>query len=185
MKNPFLVGERIYLRPLEKGDAPLLETYINDSEVWANLMVFTPKNLQTEESWIDGLYKDDRNIVLGIALRKSEKLIGSTGLHGIDWKSRNAEFGILIGDKEEWNQGYGTEATQLIAEYAFTELGLNRLRLRVYEYNRRAIRCYQKAGFREEGILRQERYHGGRFWDVHIMGLLRAEWDAKRPKKEK
>lgn len=102
MKNPFLVGEKVYLRPLERDDAPLLLPWVNDSEVIANLIMYTPKNLQSELEFIERASKSDTDIILGIALKGSDKLIGTTGLHRPDWKNRNCMFGILIGEKTGW-----------------------------------------------------------------------------------
>ncbi len=182
MRNPFLVGEKIYLRPLERDDAPTLLPWVNDPDVIANLIMYTPKNLQTELEFIERASKSDTEIILGIALKANDKLIGTTGLHRLDWKNRNCMFGILIGDKTEWGKGYGTETTRLMVHYAFETLGMHRVWLYVYEYNQRGIRAYEKAGFVREGILRQARYHNGRFYDVLVMGLLRSEWEAHRHK---
>lgn len=184
MKNPFLIGEKIYLRPLEREDAPTFLPWVNDQEVLATLLLYRPQNLQTELDFIERMYKSDTDIVLGIAVKGSDKLIGSTALHQIDWKNRHCMFGILIGDKSEWDKGYGTEATQLMTEYAFSVLNMNRVWLGVYEYNQRGIRAYEKAGFVQEGTLRQAHYHGGRFFDVIVMGLLRSEWEAQRQRSQ-
>lgn len=180
MRNPFLVGEKIYLRPLERDDAPTLLPWVNDPDVIATLRMYTPKNLQDELEFIERASQSDTEIILGIALKESDKLIGSTGLHGIDWKNRHSELGIIIGDKTEWGKGYGTEATRLMVNYAFEILGMHRVWLRVYEYNHRAIRAYEKAGFVREGVLREDRYHNGRFFHTIVMGLLRSEWEAHR-----
>jgi RimJ/RimL family protein N-acetyltransferase len=102
--------------------------------------------------------------------------IGSTGFNEIDRRSRAAELGIMIVDKNCWNKGYGTDAVHTLVGFGFGELNLNRIYLRVFDYNRRAIRCYEKAGFVMEGRLRQGHYHNGQYYDVLIMGLLREEW---------
>jgi RimJ/RimL family protein N-acetyltransferase len=101
--------------------------------------------------------------------------IGTTGFHQVDWKNRTAELGIVIGDKEWWGRGYGTDAVRALARWALDELALNRLWLRVYEDNARAIHSYEKVGFKVEGRLRQDRFHGGRYFDTVVMGLLRDE----------
>jgi RimJ/RimL family protein N-acetyltransferase len=64
--------------------------------------------------------------------------------------------------------------------YAFEALNLNRVWLEVYEYNQRGLRCYEKLGFRKEGVQRQENYRDGRYWDTILMGLLRSEWEERR-----
>ncbi len=176
MKTPFLTGERIYLRALEPEDAATLKQFISDAEVTRTLMAYRPYTIQQELEFIENATKKENDIVLGIATKSDDKLIGTIGLHRIDWRDRRTEFGILIGAKEEWNKGYGTDATRTIVRIAFETLNLNRVGLRVYEHNARAIRAYEKAGFRREGLLRQEAFREGRYWDTIIMGVLRSDW---------
>jgi len=175
MKNPFLIGARIYLRPLERTDVPLLQTWINDQEVIRNLLNFRPMNLQGEEEFLDKVTRDLDLIVLGIALRSDDRLIGDVALHRIQSRDRQAGFGILIGEKAEWSKGYGTEATRLIVRYAFDALNLNRVWLHVLENNQRGQRAYEKVGFKVEGVLRQSAFRGGRYLDTITMGILRGE----------
>ncbi len=175
MKNAFLIGERIYLRPLEKSDAATLETYINDPEVTRTLCVHRPMNLERELEFIERIAKAETDVVLGIAVKSDDKLIGTTGLHRLDFKDRKAEFGISIGAKEEWDKGYGTEAVRLMVRYGFLTLNLNRIYLRAIEHNARAIRVYESVGFRKEGLLRQDCYRDGRYWDMVVMGILKEK----------
>jgi RimJ/RimL family protein N-acetyltransferase len=85
-------------------------------------------------------------------------------------------MGIGLGDKTCWGKGYGTDAMSLLLRYAFTELNLHRMTLTVYEFNERAIRMYQRCGFKIEGIVRDCLYRNGRRWDLVSMGILRDEW---------
>jgi RimJ/RimL family protein N-acetyltransferase len=116
------------------------------------------------------------DVHLGIALRESDRLVGATGLHHTDLRNRHAAFGIVIGEKDFWGKGLGSEATRLVVGYAFGTLNLNRVWLEVYEYNPRAARVYEKAGFRVEGRLRQDTFRDSRYWDTLVMGILRDEW---------
>jgi [ribosomal protein S5]-alanine N-acetyltransferase len=178
MQTPFLIGQRIYLRPLEVEDAPLLATYINDPEVTETLMVHRPMNRQCEEEFIKKAAAGDA-VILGITLKSDDRLIGAIDLRPADPRECKAELGIGIGAKEEWNKGYGSEALILILRHGFETLNLNRISLRVYEYNARAIRAYEKTGFIREGTLRQDAYRKGRYWDTIIMSVLRSEWDTR------
>ena len=181
MRSPFLTGTKVYLRPLEREDAPRLVPWINDAEVTRTLEVFyRPMNIQTELEFIENIYKSEHDIVLGIAVKATDALIGATGLHRLDFKNRHTSFGIFIGEKAEWGKGYGTEVTTLMTGYAFETLNLNRVWLHVYEYNERGIRAYEKVGFKREGVLRQDRYHEGRYWDTITMAILREEWEARK-----
>jgi RimJ/RimL family protein N-acetyltransferase len=175
MVNPFLVGAHIYLRPLERTDAPLFATWLNDPDVSRFLKLYRPLSLRAEEEFIDRTGQGD-DILLGIVLRDGDRLIGGTGLHQIDQRCRKTSFGIVIGEKAAWGNGYGTEATRLMVGYAFDTLNLNRVWLHVYEYNPRGLRTYEKAGFRREGLLRQDVFRDGRYWDTITMAILREEW---------
>jgi RimJ/RimL family protein N-acetyltransferase len=178
MRNPFVVGPRVYLRPLDRADAPAFVTWLNDPQVRRFLLARRPMTLRAEEEFLDSLGQGDR-IAVGIALRDGDRLIGGTGLHDIDPICRRAAFGIVIGEPGEWGKGYGTEATRLMLGYAFETLNLNRVWLHAFEYNERALRAYEKIGFRREGVLRQDTFREGRYWDTIAMAILREEWDKR------
>ncbi len=89
-------------------------------------------------------------------------------------------MGIGIGERDYWGRGYGTDAMQVLLRYAFDELNLHRVSLGVFEYNTRAIRAYEKAGFVVEGRGPQELHRDGRRWDMIFMGILREEWQRAR-----
>lgn len=178
MKSPFRIGTKTYLRPLERADAPRIVPWLNDPEITRTLSVHRPLNLQNEEEFIAKVANSEHDVVLCIVVKESDAFIGVTGLHEIDFKNRHANFGISIGEKTEWSKGYGTDATSLMVQYAFETLNLNRVRLLVYDNNPRARRVYERVGFKPEGILRQERFAEGRYWDTVTMAILREEWDA-------
>jgi [ribosomal protein S5]-alanine N-acetyltransferase len=176
MQNPFLIGTKIYLRPLEREDAKRCVAWFNHPEITRTLLTHRPINLRAEEEFIDKVLQSENDLALGIVVLGSDRLVGVTGRKHIDFKNRHAGFGITIGEKEEWGKGYGTEATRLILAHAFATLNLNRVWLHVYEYNQRGIRSYEKVGFQREGVLRQETYREGRYWDTMVMGLLKSEF---------
>jgi len=107
---------------------------------------------------------------------EDDRLLGDIGLSVTSWGSRDAFVGIGIGEREFWGMGYGSDAMKLILHYAFTELNLRRVSLNVFEFNERAIRSYEKAGFHLEGRERQIIQREGRRWDMIDMGILREEW---------
>ena len=88
----------------------------------------------------------------------------------------------MIGEKDCWGRGYGTDAIRALLRFAFREMNLNRVWLTTGENNPRALACYRKCGFREEGHLRQDRYLEGRYWDTILMGILREEFEALEEK---
>ena len=176
MKNPFIVGDRLYLRPAEMEDIEPFILWLNDQEVRRFLSRTSPLNKVREKDFIEGLYKDDREIVLGIVLKENDQLIGNMALHRISLPFRHACLGIVIGDKSCWSKGYGTEALNLMLGYGFDQLNLHRIFLTVLSFNARAIRAYEKVGFRREGVFREHMYRDGKYHDVYYMGILEDEW---------
>ncbi len=177
MQTPFLIGKRIYLRPLGEEDVERCLTWINDPEVISTLGRKGPISRTLERDWILEQYKSEASFSLAIVLQDGDRHIGNCGLHEIEYNNRSAQFGILIGDKAEWGKGYAPEAAGLLLRYGFEELALHRIGLEVYAHNLRAQRAYEKAGFVLEGKRRESYFSGGRFYDTLIMGVLRSEWE--------
>jgi RimJ/RimL family protein N-acetyltransferase len=176
MTNPFLIGDQIYLRPLERSDAAIVQPWLNDPDVTRTLRSTWPVSLRGEEDFIDAMHKSERDLVLVIMLKEPDAAIGLCGLHAIDPVNRHAEFGILIGDKSQWGKGHGGAATRLMVRHAFETLNLNRVHLHVFAHHETAQRAYEKAGFVKEGVLRQYFWREGRWHDVIAMAILRDEW---------
>jgi RimJ/RimL family protein N-acetyltransferase len=105
-----------------------------------------------------------------------DRLIGELALDVVNWPGRDAFVGLGIGETEYWSKGYGTDIMNVLLRFAFTEINLERVTLSVFEYNPRAIRSYEKAGFRHEGRMRKVLNKEGSRWDVLYMCILREEW---------
>lgn len=176
-----IYGKRIRFRAPERDDLSTFVNWINDPEVRAGLSLFLPMSMAQEERWYDDMIKRPvEEHPLSIETKKGEDwiIIGNIGLFGFDSIARSAEAGILIGDRNYWNKGYGTDAMKLLLKHGFETLNLNRIFLRVYEDNPRAIRCYEKVGFQHEGRMRQARFASGKFVDILFMGILCEEWKS-------
>ncbi len=173
-------GDKLELGPVQREYLLKYVEWLNDWEVSRFLMPGIPflLNLDDETDWFERRRQDKDNIVFAILALPEKQLIGNCGVHRLDWKNRSAVFGIVIGEKNYWNKGYGTDATRTLLRFAFEQLGLNRMELEVYDFNPRAIRAYEKAGFRRDGVRRQALYRDGKFHDVYLMGILREDWDA-------
>lgn len=173
-----LYGNRIRLRAIEREDIPTFVRWFNDPEVRQHIQMYEPLSRAQEEKWFQAqLERKDEFVFAVEALAEGAWVhIGNTGLHRLDWKNRKAVLGIAIGEKAFWGQGYGTEAVRVLLRFAFLELGLHRVEVEVYAYNTRAIRCYEKAGFRQEGTRREALFRDGRWHDVYVMGILREEF---------
>lgn len=107
-----------------------------------------------------------------------EDLLGFVALFEIKWTSGDAIVAIALGEPQSWGKGLGTDAMRILLRYAFTELNLHRITLGVFGYNARAIRSYEKCGFKMEGCIRQAQRRDGQLWDNYFMGILRSEWEA-------
>ncbi len=169
----------IRLRAMERNDLPRFVTWLNDPEVIANLIIKVPLSLAQEELWFEQVLKrpvEEQPLVIEVLVNDTWSPIGNIGLQDFDWKSRCSEVGIFIGEKSLWNKGWGTQTMRLLLRYAFKTLNLHRVKLYVYETNPRAIQSYRKAGFIEEGRLRQEEFLNGKYTDVIMMGILQSEW---------
>ena len=175
-----ILGERVRLRPIERDDLPRFVEWFGDPEVRRHLMVYLPFSLAQEERWFENLLdRLERQDDLALAIEAADGVhIGNIGLHGIDWKNRNGELGIAIGEKAYWDQGYGTDAIRTLLGLAFGEMNLHRIFLRVDADNGRGIRCYEKAGFRQEGTSREAVFKEGTYHDQYVMSILRSELDA-------
>jgi len=180
MQNPFLIGESIYLRPVEREDGPLVLPWLNDPDVRHTLYNRGPLNLIRETDFIERMSQSEHDLVLMIVRKSDDQPIGVTGFHQIDFSNRHCLFGLTIGDKEAWGKGHGTESTRLMVEHAFRTMNMNRVWLQVFEYNERGIRAYTKVGFKKEGVMRQENFRDGRYWDTWVMAILRDDWLSHR-----
>jgi RimJ/RimL family protein N-acetyltransferase len=175
--NP-IPGKSVRLRALERADLEQLRTFVNDPEVMQFSNVFWPIDDGRQDRWFASVSQSHDVVWFGIVevVGEVEKLVGTCCLVGIDWVSRLAELRIRIGDRQAWGRGLGSEATRLLLRYGFEDLNLDRIWLRVYASNSRAIHLYQKLGFQQEGRLRRAAHIKGIAEDVILMGLLREEW---------
>jgi|SRR3989338_8947635 len=177
--HPFLLGDKIYLRPLELKElreGPYL-CWLNDPEVTKFLETgFFPTTHADLEQFYRNVVKSPENIMLAIVDRKTDQHIGNVKLGSISWLHRFAEFGIMIGDKSFWGHSYGTEVTQLTLQYGFMKLNLNKITLVVHASHESAIRLYRKLGFKIEGTLRSQFFCDGAYTDKYLMGILRDEF---------
>lgn len=184
---PFIFSDRLRLRAAEHSDISLFYKWINDPEVAENLVFRFPMGLTEEENWFESMLRrpaEEHVNVIEIQLPSAVpdispvwQAIGNTSFMSIAQYDRSAEIGIMIGEKQYWDRGYGTEAMRTMLKHGFNTLNFHRIWLQVYAKNKRGIRAYEKAGFSFEGTQREGHYQSGTYHDVHIMSILRQEWD--------
>lgn len=176
-----IVGEKVALGPRRRDLLSLYLKWMNDFEVTRGIAAPSrPMTLEAEEAWYQRVSANQSGDDVGFTVyeRSTMRAIGNTGLHRIDHANRTAEFGIVIGEKDCWGKGYGTEVTRLMLDYGFTVLGLHHIMLRVFDFNERAIRAYTRAGFQIAGRLRQAHRIGGRTYDIVLMDCLATEFQS-------
>ena len=136
------------------------------------------RSQKDSQKWIEKELEDQEvnQYLFTIRTLAEDKLLGDIGLSVVTWMSREAFVGLGIGERDFWARGYGTDVMKVILRYAFTEINLRRVTLSVFEYNPRAVRSYEKAGFVHEGRMRQFLNREGKRWDMLFMSILRDEW---------
>lgn len=172
-----LIGEKCYLSPISLDDVERYTEWVNDMEM--GLFVPFSKaiiDLDKERESLQQLMKE--SFTFAIVEREINKAVGNCSLMGISSVHRHSWFGIFIGDKTYWNRGIGTEATNLILDYGFNVLNLNNISLEVFDFNKRAIRCYEKVGFTKVGVRRKYVYIAGKYHDVVIYDILAEEFKS-------
>ncbi|HLE92438.1 MAG TPA: GNAT family protein [Anaerolineales bacterium] len=148
---------------------------------YLRLLNSSPHRMQSARSTAKWMEKEVEEMspasyFFSIRTLAEDKLIGELNLDVVNWPGRDAFVGLGIGETDYWSKGYGTDVMNILLRFAFTEINLRRVTLNVFEYNPRAIRSYEKAGFRHEGHVRNYLNREGRRWNELYMGILREEW---------
>ena len=155
-----LETERLILSSVTLADCS--ENYLswlNDTDVNMYLESgFYQHNMQVLVDFVNGYLSNKKAVFLVIRLKENNKHIGNIKIDKINYIHRNCEYGIMMGDKTEWGKGYAKEASIAIINYAFEELGLNKVNLGVIDSNDVAVKLYKKIGFVVEGVLKQNFY---------------------------
>jgi RimJ/RimL family protein N-acetyltransferase len=151
--------------------------WVNDMEI-GQFMLFTSSVIDMDKEKRTLLNLMDNDAVFAIIEKDTNKCIGNCGLHQINNVHRHATFGIFIGEKTFWNQGVGTEAATLILDFAFNILNLNSINMDVLSYNKRAIRSYEKVGFKYAGKRREYMFMSGEYHDVLIYDILAKDFTS-------
>lgn len=175
-----LYSQRLTLRAIEREDLPRYHQWFNDPEVRQNTSAFAPISMDAETDWYEQQRKDTSTYNFAMVITAEDRHIGTVSLKSIKYPVRSAELGLAIGDKSQWGQGYAQEALRTVVQFGFDELNLHRIWLRVVATHARAIHCYVKCGFKEEGRLRGAHYGQGRQNDLLIMSILHPEYASDK-----
>ena len=172
-----IVGKRCYLSPIDARDAEKYAGWLNDREVAEGVNDYARMiSRESMDGVLDGLSKIHNYAIVDIG---ANELIGSCGYVKLDRLNRTGEVFVFIGDKNYWGKGYGTEALSLLMDFGFKTLNLHSIWLMVYSFNGRAIRAYEKIGFRVVGRRREAKLRGGEWHDNIYMDILRGDFYAR------
>lgn len=171
-----LIGENIYLAPISREHLHQFAKWVNDFSVTDYIgrshAIVTD---DAELAWYEGTQKNNE-CIMSIIKCENDEVIGNIGFHKIDHLNRYAELGIMIGENKDRSKGYGTEAIKLLLDFGFNYLNLHNITLTLLSVNDRAKRCYEKAGFKEAGRIRECRFLNGKYYDRIYMQILSSEF---------
>lgn len=169
----FLEGESVTLCTVEEEDLEFLQRTINDPRVRQWVGSRAPLNGPAEREWFESIGDDEVHLLI----RRDGDPVGIVSLRPAGGVDVTAELGIFLAP-DYWGEGYGTEASRLVVDYAFAERRFHRVTARVFEGNVGSRRIWEKLGFRHEATHREAEYLDGEFVDVHYYAVLEAEWDG-------
>ena len=175
-----LESENVYLRPVEQEDMERMYEAQQNAEIrrlTGSKDVFSRDDI---DQYYERIRSDENRVDFAICLKGTEEAIGDITLMNISQSDRNGITRIAINEQTHFGQGYGTEAMNLMLDFAFGNLNLHRVQLDVISYNERAIKSYEKAGFKVEGRIRDELYYDFKYHDSIIMGILEDEYKKLR-----
>lgn len=173
-----IVGEKIYLLSIGEKDTKLIVNWRNNPEVRSNFIHQEPFTDEIHNNWMEEMVATGKVVQFiiynnNLCLNDTKsKPIGSVFIRDINKIHNKAEYGIFIGEDSARGKGYGSEATKMMISYAFEELKLHKLALRVFAHNERGIRCYENAGFVKEAYLKDEVRINSLYYDIILMGIL-------------
>ncbi len=177
MKRALVFGEKVYLRPIEKDDIDCgWLDWINDRAINRHLASTLPVTRESLERYWE-ISQPPNAAMFAICLAEDDTYIGNARLSEIDWVSRKAKYGRIIGDAQHRGRGLGSEALILLLRYGFHNLGLNRIYSSAIIENEVSLASNDKVGMSREGILRQEILRDGQFFDAVYLAMLREDFD--------
>jgi RimJ/RimL family protein N-acetyltransferase len=170
-------GKFVNLRALEKEDLEILRDWRNMKHVRKSTREYRLLNMINQKNWFESIQNDNppKNIMFGI-VNKKRKLVGVTGLTYIDWKNRTSEISIYLSSINWQKKSEAQDVINLIMEYGFGELNLNRLWVEIYGLMNENIKLFEKMKFFKEGILREKVWRNKKWWDTYIYSKLASEY---------
>lgn len=171
-----LIGKRVRLRPLVGEDLVYLRQWSRDAELSGLIGEVASMSKADSEKFLEEVRGDRKRAWFMVIVKENDKVIGEAGLLRMDRAWLTTDVSVIIGEKTEWGKGYGTETIGLLLNYAFRHLKFHRVAVGVVGFNERALRFWEKVGFRKEGIQRDGYYYDGKYYDFVMMSILDDEF---------
>jgi RimJ/RimL family protein N-acetyltransferase len=169
-----MTGNKCYLSPIDTNDAEKYVEWFNDLQIAENLTFYSKViNVENEKTFLNKLSKEHSYSIID---NDTNELIGNCSMHKLDNLNQTAEAAIVIGNKKYWNKGYGSEALSLLIDYGFKALNIHNIMLSVYSFNKKAIKSYEKVGFKIIGKRREALKRGKETYDIIFMDILDKEF---------
>jgi RimJ/RimL family protein N-acetyltransferase len=185
-RKRLIQGKQVYLRGLERDDLKLLHSMLNDEEVmeWARVRPDNTTSMEELEKEYEGELKGEsaRRRTFIIVNKTTQKVIGWASLRWWRPFSTTADIGIVIADKGLRGKGMGSEVNMLVTKTAFEQYNMHKVELFTRADNKAAIRSAEKNGYKAEGRTRETLYFNDKFHDGILMGLIRDEYEKRKPK---
>lgn len=172
-------SQDIFLRRMEEEDLPYKVQWINDEEVNETLLFDFPFSLSETKEWYKRTHFNRSRWDFVVVENNTNKVVGMTGLINLSQRHKNAQFFITLGDKSIWGKGYSKQVIPLVLEFAFCELGLEKVYLFTLENNEKARYIYEKIGFNQEAYKKNEYFIHGKFHNLFHHAILKEEFLVK------
>lgn len=173
----FLCGEDCALRPFREADLELWASWFNNQDTVQFMeQGFFPCTAEEQKKRLETMYDSRENLQLAIVTKDGERLVGTVGLHGIDWIHRTADISVILGDASVRGKGIGREAVKLLIEHGFKKLGLHKLTAGMVASNEKSYQLFRSLGFKDEARFREQLFIQGRHQDLIKLGLLASEF---------
>ena len=173
-----LKGKHVSLFAVEKEDLQQLRDWRNNPSFRKHFREYQELNLAQQEKWFEGkVVADNTTLMLSIRRNDDNELLGCCGFVYINWVHRHADLSLYIGWEDAYidDEGYAEESCRLLLDYGFNELCLNKIWTEIYEFDGKKMALYDKFDFRQDGLLRQNYWYDGKWWDSRILSILKSE----------
>lgn len=176
----FIRGKTLELRPMNIDNVEIHYKWANDRRTRRLMRIDTPIPMDHVRRWVQG-DEDKESIHFEVWHIADNKLVGNGGINRINWRNRTASLSLRIGETEYWNQGVGSEASELLVKYGFEELNLHKIEAGIYEPNIGSQKCALNMGMKLEGTMKESVYIDGKYVDANFYSMLDRDWFALHP----